>query len=76
MSISVSQMLHADPKSNEVLTEVQPVPQRVFGELSIWVAYSSGNGGIPSNSKWAVITRKGPQGTCTVENVILDTNVQ
>lgn len=78
ISIDVSQMLHANPKTNEVVQEV--IPQADYTNLATYLVISAppanGQPGIPSKTTWLVVVRKGPLATCTVEQVLEDTHVE
>lgn len=78
VSLKLAQRL-AEEKSNEVVNNVFEVQQSSFSELMVFVAVSSsprGFEGIPYATTWAVIARKGPQATCTVESIVKDAIAQ
>jgi hypothetical protein len=76
VSLSVGKMLNIDETTNEVVEEV--VLDKEYSELVVYLVKSSppkGQMGVPSHSSWLVVARKGPQATCSVESVVLDTKV-
>lgn len=80
VAISVAQLIHTDPKSSEVVKSVTVQPS-VFSTIGIYSVISSapeveGISGIPSSTQWAVFTRQGPQGTCTVEQILTDIHAE
>jgi len=78
VSIAVAQMLHAG-STDEMVHDVTLVPTDSFAELNVYrvnSGRSSAGPGIPYSSVWLVVTRTGPQATCTIEQVIADRRAQ
>ena len=74
VSISVSQMLHADPTSSEIVHWVRL--DKSYIDLSVWLVGSGTKEVIRdvpvSGSYWLVTTRQVDNTACIVEQIILD----
>jgi hypothetical protein len=70
---TVNQLLQKD-KSCETITRVTLVPQKTFTKLALYEARTACDNGSLAASTWAVLVANGPQATCEVQSVVLESH--